>query len=179
MERELAEKLAVLENMVRDHPDWLLKRLQYIIDEKMAREDLAQEALLRAVQGIKDFRGQAEAEQLCPWMAQIARNLSYNYLRDRGRRPPSASLERTGETQALACLPDDGADPAHLISQKEMHARLVALVQALPEDYRTVFLLREIEQLSTRTTARVLGISEDLVKWRLRRARALLRQQLA
>jgi len=72
----------------------------------------------------------------------------------------------------------DGGDPERQAASGELRTLLEGAVDALPETYRTVFMLRSIEELSTAETAQCLDVSEDVVKTRLHRARAILRREL-
>jgi RNA polymerase sigma-70 factor (ECF subfamily) len=83
--------------------------------------------------------------------------------------------EREGR-DAMATLPSPAPDPERQAYAGELHRLLEDVVDALPETYRTVFMLREIEGLSTAESAEGLGVSEEAVKTRLHRARALVRR---
>ena len=170
----------ILSAMIAREPQRLTRRIQRIIRDETTAEDLAQESLVRALRGLLTLRGQAEEPLLCSWLDRIARNAAYNYVRDRNRRPDEMSLDDPEpESEPLAeRLPSTDLDPALVCSQKEARHRLHTLIQNLPADLRAVFLLREMEELSTADTAAALGIGEGLVKWRLHRARALLRERL-
>jgi RNA polymerase sigma-70 factor (ECF subfamily) len=177
MPNETESPLQILEYLVSTQPEYMVKRIRYIVHDQAIAEDLAQETLLRAVRGLSRFRGGAETHQLCPWMERIAHNLTYNYLRDGSRRPAFDSLEQEYGEAALQLSASD-ADPALLSSRAETRAHLLSAIRALPPEAYAVFYLRAIEGRSTAATAHALGISTDLVKWRLRRAREILHRRL-
>lgn len=177
MSHEETSKLDALTAMVQNDPLYLIGRIWRIVRDEAVAEDISQEVMVRAIRGLDGFRGEARDTQLCPWLERIARNLALNHIRDQGRRPYQHSLDAAGEPLAEQLAREEN-DPAILSSRAETHAYLVQLIQALSPEIRTVFLLRELENLSTAATAAAVGISEDLVKWRLQRARKQLRQRL-
>lgn len=166
-----AAKRDLLISMVTREPDRLAARIRRIIRDEFTAEDLAQDALLRALRGLQRLRGEAGEASLCSWLDRIARNVAYNHVRDQGRRPASTPLYMEAS---------DGAalDPAEACSLAEARTQLYGLIRTLPDGVRQVFLLREVEGLSTAEAAGALAISEGLVKWRLHRARQLLRAAL-
>jgi RNA polymerase sigma-70 factor (ECF subfamily) len=170
----------ILSAMIAREPKRLTRRILRIIRDKVTAEDLAQESLVRALHGLITLRGEAEEPLLCSWLDRIARNVAYNYVRDQGRQPAAVSLnDHDTESEPLVDqLPTSDPDPALACSQKEVRHQLHTIIQSLPADLRAVFLLRDMEELSTADTATALDIGEGLVKWRLHRARALLRQRL-
>lgn len=143
-------------------------------NEEDAR-DAVQNAFLSAFRSVGSFEGEA---RLSTWLHRIVVNASLMRLRTRRRRP-EASIE-----ELLPRFLEDGhhADPdwgwsasaEDLLNQKETRARVRSAVARLPESYRTVVMLRDIEELSTAEVAGTLGVSENAVKLRLHRARQAL-----
>lgn len=166
---------SMLDQMIRREPCRLTARIQRIIQDQATAEDLAQETLLKALHRLDSLRGDPAEPLLCAWLDRIARNLAYNYVRDRSRRPAQHSLELIGPE----LLPAPEPDPAAAVVTQDATAHLVELVQSLDRPLRQVFLLREIEGLSTAETAQLLQIKEGLVKWRLHKARKLLQARLS
>jgi RNA polymerase sigma-70 factor (ECF subfamily) len=167
------------ETMVRRHCARLLTAARRILKHEEDAREAVQDALLSAFRGIDRFDG---ACLLSTWLHRIVVNAALMKLRRR-RRAAEFALD--------ALLPrflDDGhqADPPapwpepcdRLLERKEMRALIRASVDQLPESYRTVLMLRDIEELDTAETAQQLGVSEGVVKTRLHRARQALRSLL-
>lgn len=165
-----------LVEMITREPTRLMQRIGRLIHDDFVAEDLAQESLVRALRSITSLRGTDEGT-VCKWLDRIAYNAALNYIRDEERRPGNVSLN-TGEQPLADTLPAPEPEPAAAIVQAEVQDALLELIRALPTELSAVFLLRDVESLSTAETAGALGISEGLVKWRLHHARKQLRAQL-
>jgi RNA polymerase sigma-70 factor (ECF subfamily) len=135
-------------------------------------EDVAQEAWVRAFTHLTEL---AERARFAAWLSRIAFREAVARAR-RGRR--FSPLERDGRADAALEPPAAPGDPEVDAARGEEAAALRAAIDALPRAYRTVFVLRELEELSTAETARCLGLTPDGVKTRLHRARGLLRREL-
>lgn len=129
-------------------------------------DDIVQDAMLRAFAAFGQFRG----EQIRPWLLAIVRNCWRNRV-DEVRRRGHAPLPEEGE----GALRFEGPDPETEAASASDGRRLDRLLAALPEDYRTVLILREMEDLSYREIAEVAGVPIGTVMSRLARARALLK----
>jgi RNA polymerase sigma-70 factor, ECF subfamily len=142
-------------------------------------EDVAQETVIKVYQNLDKFRGDA---QFKTWVLSIARNEGLGRLRKiSARREDSLDAgtdEQTGD-YTPAILTSWREIPAEALERKELGAILRAAIEGLPEIYRNVVLLRDIEEMDIRQTAGALNISEAAVKVRLHRARALLQRSLA
>ncbi|MGA2812580.1 MAG: sigma-70 family RNA polymerase sigma factor [Candidatus Acidiferrum sp.] len=140
-------------------------------------EDAMQEAFLKSYAHLKDFAGDS---RFYTWLVRIAANEAL--MRLRKRRPNQFSLDEPipGENEDL--IPQDiqdwGPSPEQRYGQTEMHEILNSAIDQLTPDFRTVFLLRDVEKLSTEETAKIVGISVPAVKSRLLRARLKLRDKL-
>jgi RNA polymerase sigma-70 factor, ECF subfamily len=138
-------------------------------------EDVVQDAWVRAFEHLDQFEGRA---QLSTWLVRITLHEAWSRARKR-RRQRGASLEESAAREETSMeLATPGPDPEKDASALEMRAMLEDAVAALPESYRTVFVLRAIEDMSTEETAECLELSLDVVKTRLHRARGLLRRDL-
>ena len=170
---------AAYEQLVRTHGNWLLAVARRILHDEEDARDAVQEAFLSAFRGLAKFDG---ASRLSTWLHRIAINAALMRLRSKKRRP-EASLD--------ALLPsffEDGhqVDPPaawqesaeQLLSLEETRSLVRAKIDELPESYRTVLLLRDIEEIDTGETAHMLGVTEGVVKTRLHRARQALRTLL-
>jgi RNA polymerase sigma-70 factor (ECF subfamily) len=173
------------EQMVRAHGGRMLAVARRFVggDDDAAR-DVVQDAFLSAFRGIRQFDGHA---QLSTWLHRIVVNAALMRIRARQRRPEQ-SIE-----PLLPAFQEDGhhLEPVQSwresaeqqLERRQMHALVRAAIADLPEGHRTVLLLRDIEERSTREAADVLGITENAVKLRLHRARqalgTLIKQRLA
>ena len=142
-------------------------------------EDVAQETVIKVYQNLDKFRGDS---QFRTWVLSIARNEGLGRLRKiSNRREDSLDAdtdEQTGD-YTPAILTSWREIPVEALEQKELGNLLRKAIEGLPEIYRNVVLLRDIEEMDIRETAAVLHISEASVKVRLHRARALLQRDLA
>ncbi len=172
---------AAFEALVRRETGRLLCTCRRILrhDEEEAR-DAVQEAFLTAFQRLDSFKGDC---RLSTWLFRIAVNAALMRLRSRRRRPEGAIDEllprfyEDGHRQ----LPegDDGIpEPEAVLRQAEARRAVRESIDRLPDGYRTVLLLRDIEERSTEETAELLGVTKTAVKLRLHRARQALRELL-
>jgi RNA polymerase sigma-70 factor (ECF subfamily) len=142
-------------------------------------EEVAQEAILKAFKNIAGFRREAK---FSTWLIQIAINEAKMKIR-KNRRHLYESIEEANISDDGAYIPKDFADwreiPSEALERKELRDALASALISLPEKYRTVMMLRDVQQLSIAETAQVLGISEANVKTRLSRARLQMRDALA
>ena len=134
-------------------------------------EDVVQDAWVRAFSHLDQFEGRSS---LSTWLIRIALHEAWSRAK---RRRRVATLDEGGKENAME-NPTPAPDPEADASTLEMRAILEGAVAALPESYRTVFILRSIEDLSTAETAECLDLTPDVVKTRLHRARGLLRREL-
>jgi len=142
-------------------------------------EDVAQETVIKVYQNLDKFRGDS---QFRTWVLSIARNEGLGRLRKiSNRREDSLDADTDDQTgdYTPAILTSWREIPVEALEQKELGNLLQKAIEGLPEIYRNVVLLRDIEEMDIRETAAVLHISEASVKVRLHRARALLQRDLA
>jgi RNA polymerase sigma-70 factor (ECF subfamily) len=142
-------------------------------------EDAAQETAIKVFLNLKSFRGDS---QFRTWVLSIARNEGLGRLRKIGARRED-SIDASGDNQTgdftPALLTSWREVPAEALERKELGGLLREAISRLPEIYRNVVILRDIEEMDGKETAAVLGVSEGAVKVRLHRARALLQRSLA
>src|SRR6266852_4962582 len=139
-------------------------------------EDAMQEAFLKSYAHLKDFQGDS---RFYTWLVRIAANEAL--MRLRKRRPNQVSLDEPIEREddfIPQQIQDWGPSPEQRYAQTEMRDILRGAIDELQPDFRVVFVLRDVEGLSTEETAEAVGISEAAVKSRLLRARLKLRQKL-
>jgi len=151
--------------------------LSYMKNEADA-EDVAQEAFMKAFRSLSTFRAEAK---FSTWLISI----TLNEARGRLRRQAIVRMESLDEspdeggTISPALLRDWREIPSEAVERGEIRSLLQLAVADLPEIYRQVFLLREVEELNTQETAEALDISVSAVKARLHRARMMLQKNLA
>ncbi len=142
-------------------------------------EDVAQEAILKAFKNLARFRQEAKFSTR---LIQIAINEAKMKLR-KERRHLYESIEDGQQNDEGDYIPKDFADwreiPSEALEQKELRKALTRALDSLPEKYRTVVILRDVQHLSITETAQLLGLSEANVKTRLCRARLQMRDALA
>ncbi|HEY3949216.1 RNA polymerase sigma factor [Phenylobacterium sp.] len=153
----------------------LFRVARAVVRDEAEAEDVLQEAYARAFAAIAGFRGEAG---VATWLTRIVLNEAHGRLR---KRRPVVDLEalETGGAEVLA-FPGlvRREDPEADAARAQIRRLLERAVDDLPEPFRLVFILREIEELSVEETARHLGVKVDTVKTRLHRARLRLRQAL-
>lgn len=166
---------AAYHELVRSHGGRLLAVAVRILRNREDARDAVQDAFISAFRALHGFTGEA---RLSTWLHRIVVNASLMKLRSR-RRTPEDPIE-----DLLPRFHEDGhrVDPGEAweartddeIEREERRAIVRAAIDRLPDSYRTVLLLRDIEELDTRESAQLLGISENAVKIRLHRARQAL-----
>ena len=149
-----------------------------MLNQQQDAEDVLQETFLKAYRGLKSFDGRSK---ISTWLFRIATNEALMVLRR--KHPEFVSIDEPVETEEGEQEPVQIVDwcclPEHELLSEEARQRLDEAVQKLPESLRVVFILRDINDLSTLETAEVLGLSETAVKTRLSRARLRLREILS
>jgi RNA polymerase sigma-70 factor (ECF subfamily) len=169
VERVLAGELALYEVLMRRNNQLLYRTVRAILGDAHDVEDVLQDAYLAAYQKLIEFERRA---RFSTWLVRIAVNKA---LDRRRRRSTSSSVERV-----LASIePTPASDPERQSAHRELAQLLEQAIDALPEPFRAVYVLREVEGLSTNDTASCLELEAATVKTRLHRARALLRERLA
>lgn len=162
---------ALLEQMVTEQPDRLRRKMRAAGNDATDSDDLAQETLTRALRSLGGLRGPVDEALLCGWVDRIATNLVLNHRRSLARRPGLAPLDAADAVEP----PEGSGDLSDVLACR---ASLDSLLAALPEEQRAVFVARVLEERTTAQVAEDLDVSEDLVRWRLRRARERLREQV-
>jgi len=162
---------ALFEVIVRRYNQRLYRVARAILRDDGEAEDVMQHAYVAAYTHIHRFAGRS---QFSTWLTKIA---VYEALaRARRRRREAAAAPSSGD--AMSSLASTRPDPENEALTRELRALLESAIEGLPERYRAVFVLREVEGIDTSETAACLDVSEDVVKTRLHRARALLRKAL-
>ena len=163
---------ALFEILMRRYNRRLFRVTRSIISNDLEAEDIIQDAYVRAYEHLTQFEGRA---RFSTWLTKIAIYEAYARVRriDYKKVDSISILEGQGlDVKAR------GRDPEQQMYDGELKVVLEKAVDALPQDYKSVFMLREIEGLSTAETAECLEISEENVKTRLHRARTFLQREL-
>jgi RNA polymerase sigma-70 factor (ECF subfamily) len=166
--------------MMRRHNQSLYRAARSILKDDAEAEDAVQEAYMQAYRSLGSFRGDAK---LSTWLIRIAVNEAIARARKRRRRAEVIHLDGDavpeGETPEATMNQATPEQPEQSARRAETRRLLENKIDALPDAFRTVFVLRAIEDLSVEETAHTLGIPEATVRSRFFRARGLLREALA
>jgi RNA polymerase sigma-70 factor (ECF subfamily) len=169
--------LEAFSELVRRYDRNVFRIAQHITHNEEDAQDVVQDAFLKAYQNLDQFQGNSK---FYTWLVRIAVNEALMRLRKR-RNDRTVSLDEDVETEE-GTMPREVADwspnPEQIYGQSELGEILRKTIQGLPPGFRTVFVLRDIEGLSTEETAEMLGLSVPAVKSRLLRARLQLRERL-
>lgn len=182
-EQELIERVQrgqheLFYELVRPYERRVFAAAMAILRNQTDAEDVVQEAMLKALRGIRQFRAEA---RFSTWLIQI----TVNEALMRRRRQRSGMMEGIDDhrDEEGDYTPRDFADwreiPSEALERKEIRQRLANALASLDQKYREVFVLRDMEQFNIQETADALGISIASVKTRLLRARLMLRDLLA
>jgi len=169
VDRVRAGERALFEVLVRRHDRRVYRTIRAILRDEDEVEDAMQQAWVQAYRHLGSFQG---TSAFSTWMVRIAANEALQRLRRAGPLAPVAAPHE--EEDAMSAAPD----PEERASARELVRLLERAVDALPPHHRLVFMLREVEGLSTAQAAEALGIAEEAAKVRLHRARAALRRSL-
>jgi len=179
IERVLAGEKDLFYELIRPYERGVFLAAASILGNDADAEDAAQEAFLKAYRNLDRFR---QESKFSTWLIQIAINDARMKLR-KDRRHLYKALDAGQEISEGEYIPIDFADwreiPSEALEQSELREALNKALNSLPEKYRTVLILRDVQQMSVAETAKVLGISEDNVKTRTSRARLQMRDRLA
>jgi RNA polymerase sigma-70 factor (ECF subfamily) len=172
--RVRAGEVGLYEMLMRRYNQRLFRVIRSVVTNDSEAEDILQEAWVRAYEHLNQFEGRAS---FSTWITRVAFYEALARLRKSKRMRP---LERPGgEIMAeVERRRTTSETPEAQAIRGELARTLEAAVDALPESYRSVFVLRELEHISTSDTAACLELSEEAVKTRLHRSRALLRHDL-
>ena len=174
--RQSNEYCRELDHVVSHKMRVLYKRAYRYLGNAPDAEDVVQDALLSAYKNVGQFRGQA---QISTWLTTIVTNAALMKLRQ--RRGVWLSLEQPNREDGLAfseVLPDSKPDPEEVCVSSDAHNRVLEVVNCLSPTLRRTFQLRDIDGLSTKETARLLGVPEGTVKAQVARARGKLARML-
>ena len=186
---DLARRIAArderaFESMMRAHNRMLFRLARSILKDDAEAEDALQEAYIAAYRGIGGFRGGAK---LSTWLARIVINEAYARLRKRRNTAPVIALDAVGASRdhgnsglEEGAMADETMERPDMAAMRaELRRMLERRIDELPEQFRTVYVMRDVEELSVEETAQCLDLPPATVRTRAFRARALLREALA
>jgi RNA polymerase sigma-70 factor (ECF subfamily) len=170
--RVVAGEAALFEILMRRHNQRIYRIVRGIIDDDGEAEDVMQDAYVRAYQHLRQFEGRST---FVTWLTRIAMHEAFARA-ERLRRQTSLDADEVlAEMKSTLASTDD---PERNVAGLELQHALEKAILSLPPRYRTVIILRDVEEMSTAEAATALEISEESVKVRLHRARALTRRAL-
>ena len=167
---------AAFEAVMRQHNGRLFRVARAILKDDSDAEDALQDAYLEAYKHMADFRGDA---QLSTWLTRIVVNQALMRLRRERRHRVVVPFEQQDEHEQVEVADEKAEPPSSAALRAEVRQLLEQRIDELPVAFRTVFVMREVEDMTVDETAECLGIPTATVRTRLFRARALLRAALA
>jgi RNA polymerase sigma-70 factor, ECF subfamily len=177
VEAAKAGDVQAFEQLIKKYDRNVFRIAQHITQNREDAEDVLQDAFLKAYENLEQFQGNSK---FYTWLVRIAVNESLMKLRKR-RTGRTVSIDEDIQTEE-GSMPREIADwsptPEQLYGQSELADILKKTINGLPPGFRTVFVLRDVEGLSTEETAEMLDLSVPAVKSRLLRARLQLRERL-
>jgi RNA polymerase sigma-70 factor, ECF subfamily len=165
---------ALFEILMRRYNPRLYRVARSILRDEHEAEDVMQQSYVNAFAHLDQF---AERSTFATWLTRIATYEALGRLRRRRRLKEVAVMDED-DRDPLDTMTAPGPDPERQAFAGELHRALEQALDALPESYRCVFVLRDVEGLTTGEAAECLGLSLDVVKTRLHRARSTLRREL-
>ena len=170
VERVKAGDTALYEIIMRRYNQRLYRVARAILHDDAEAEDVMQDAYVRAYQNLHQFAGRAP---FSAWLTSVAVHEAIRRLHLRNRNLQLDDTEHNGEP--VMNMVETSPDPEKSASAAELSQLLEQALLGLPEQYRTVVMLRDVEEMSTSETAAALDLTEDNVKVRLHRGHAMMR----
>jgi RNA polymerase sigma-70 factor (ECF subfamily) len=175
VERILAGDVLCFELLMRRHNQRIYRAIRSILRDDSECEDIMQETYVRAFEHLAQFEGRAK---FSTWLTRIAVNESIKRSVARGKLDPLDLEVFDGEDGSMPRFHTDSPTPESQAARNELGSMLEGAILALPAAYRSVLVLRDLEEMSTAETAEALSITDANVKVRLHRAHDLLRSEL-
>jgi RNA polymerase sigma-70 factor (ECF subfamily) len=173
--RVLVGETALFEVLMRRHNARVYRAVRAFLRDEADVEDAMQQAYVNAYVHLNQFEGRAK---FSTWLTRIAVNEAHGRLRRRAAVMEDALDEGQGREDREEKMASDEPTPEHRAFSGELRGLLERAIDTLPQGYREVFMLREVEGLTTAEVCEALELGEEAVKTRLRRARGLLRDHL-
>ncbi len=172
VQRVLSGETHLFEVIMRRHNQRVYRAVRAVLGDESETDDVMQEAYVASYAHLPGFEGRAS---FSTWLIRIAVHEAIARLHKRRRRE---SFQTTAAPEVPSMSPSHPRDPEQVTSDRELCALIERAMDRLPDDFRSVFMLRAVEGLSGAETAECLGITEETVKTRLHRARARLQESL-
>ena len=174
--RVLEGETALFELIMRRYNQRLYRVTRAILRDDAEAEDVMQDAYVRAYEHLSQFAGRS---QFATWLTRIAIHEALARSQRR-RRTEQFSAEESSERiqHGEVNVPTNALNPEEQLSVSELGRALEVAILSIPEQYRLVLMMRDVEQLNTQETAAALALTEENVKVRLHRARAMVRKNL-
>jgi RNA polymerase sigma-70 factor, ECF subfamily len=176
VQRVRAGERALFEVLMRRYNQRVYRITRAIVKDEAEAEDVMQQAYINAFVHLPQFE---ERAQFSTWLTRIAVNEA---IARRNKLRVAHGMKHQGDVHAdlaIESIRSGEPDPEHQAYIHELHCVLEDAVDTLPEAYRAVFVLRDIEGMTTAETGQGLGIGEEAVKTRLHRARAMIRRAVS
>jgi RNA polymerase sigma-70 factor (ECF subfamily) len=175
--RVRAGETALFELLMRRHNQRVYRVARAVLRDEGDVEEVMQQAYVNAYTHLHQFE---ERAQFSTWLTRITVNEALAQRRASRRRTPMTGRhgEQDDSEESMETLRTPDADPERQAYSRELSDLLEEAVDNLPDTYRMVFMLRDVEGMSTRETSEGLGLGEEAVKTRLHRARALIRRSI-
>jgi RNA polymerase sigma-70 factor (ECF subfamily) len=164
----------LFEIIMRRHNQRLYRIARAVVRDDAEAEDVMQDAYVRAYENLAQFEGRAS---FSTWLCRITFYEALARVRRRKRVQELDGISKS-ERETMPSLQCSAPSPEQEASNSEVRRLLEEEVEALPESYRTVFVLRDVEEINTAEVAEILNVTPENVKMRLHRARAVLRKKL-
>ena len=166
--------------LYRNHVDLMYRYASRLCGETEAAKDLVQETFLNAYRGFKNFRGDA---RISTWLYTIASRVCLRMRRKRKGAPErELSLDQfipTSDGEFRLQIPVEGLSPEDALQNKQLREALDTAIDRLPQKYKMVLVLRDMEGVSAKEVGAIMGLNERAVKSRLHRARLFVRRELS
>lgn len=174
VQRVLGGETALFEIIMRRYNQRLYRISRSVLQNDGEAEDVMQDAYVRAYEHLYQFAGKAA---FATWLTRIA---LHEALARKRRRQRTEELDAYQEARgdSMPIFKSSQPDPEAMTAQSQLGGLLESAIEALPEAYRVIVIMREVEEMGVAETASTLGVSEAVVKTRLHRAHAMLRREI-
>jgi RNA polymerase sigma factor (sigma-70 family) len=173
--RVLAGEISLYELLMRRHNQKLYRAIRSYLKQEQEVEDAMQDTYLKAFEKLCQFRCDA---QFSTWLIRIGINTALEKLRERKRLFPFSLLADQPEAISKLLTQTNFMNPEHIAIQQETKQLLEKAIDSIPEKYRIIYTLREVERMPVSEITACLDLSESNVKVRLHRAKAMLKESL-
>lgn len=173
--RVLRGEVAAFADLMRRHNRRVYRAVRSILKDDSMIEEVMQQSYLLAFSHLAQFRGESKVST---WMVRIALNEAMTTARKAHRFEKRAESNFETAEDPMTNVPSNEPGPDEAAENRELTGLLEQTVDSLPDIYRTVLILREVEGMSTAETAEALSVTEDVVKTRLSRAKQQARAEL-